>query len=275
MNETPSADDQILSELRDGVLWLRINRPQVKNALSPANRLFLVEKFAEAEQDLAVRCVVLTGSGSAFCTGADLSAIAAPPARPEGAPVRVAGDVARNLRNNAQRMISAILDCEKPVIAAVNGTAAGLGAQLALACDLVIASRTARFIEVFVRRGLVPDGGAAYLLPRIVGVQRAKELFFLGEDVGAERAERIGLVNRITEPEELDAVVGEIAGRLAHGPTRALALTKWLVNRSLESGRGAAFEDESYAQEINMTTADGQEGVASFIERRTPEYRGW
>jgi 2-(1,2-epoxy-1,2-dihydrophenyl)acetyl-CoA isomerase len=268
-------EEEVLADLRDGVLWLRINRPHRGNALTPANRLFLVEKFAEAEQDLAVRCVVLTGTGRSFCTGADLRASAPAPPRPDGAPARVAGDVARNIRTNAQRMITAIMDCEKPVIAAVNGTAAGLGAHVALACDLVVASRSARFIEVFVRRGLVPDGGGAYLLPRIVGVQRAKELFFLGEDVSAERAEKIGLVNRIAEAEDLDEVVGEIAGRLSRGPTRALALTKWLVNRSLESGRTAAFEDESYAQEINMTTVDGQEGVASFVERRQPEYRGW
>lgn len=270
-------DDEILVETTDdGVRWLTVNRPQVGNALSPANRLVLVEQLTEAEADLAVRCVVLTATGDrAFCTGADLSAGLPSRPRPAGAPEKVAGDVARNIRRNAQQLIAAILDCEKPVIAAVNGTAAGMGVHVALACDLVLMSRTARLIEVFVRRGLVPDAGGAYLLPRLIGVARTKELMFLGDDVGAERALQLGLVNRVVEPEELRAATAELAGRIAAGPTRALALTKWLVNRSFESGRQAAFEDESYAQEINMTTEDGQEGVASFLERRKPVYRGW
>jgi 2-(1,2-epoxy-1,2-dihydrophenyl)acetyl-CoA isomerase len=138
-----------------------------------------------------------------------------------------------------------------------------------------VASRTARFIEVFVRRGLVADAGGAYLLPRLVGIQRAKELLFLGDDVDATRAHELGLVNRVVEPDQLEAEVAALAGRLAAGPTRAIALMKWLTNRSLDDDRHAAFENESYAQEINMTTADGQEGVTSFLERRAPEFHGW
>jgi 2-(1,2-epoxy-1,2-dihydrophenyl)acetyl-CoA isomerase len=247
------------------VSYLTLNRPEVLNALTPGQRDLLVELLAQASADPDVRAVVLTGTGRGFCAGADL----------RGAPGAVAsGDVARTIRLGAQRLIAAVLDCEKPVIAAVNGTAAGLGAHLALACDLVLAAESARFIEVFVRRGLVPDGGGAYLLPRLIGPRRAKELMFFGDALNAREAERLGLVNRVLDDEELTRTAREWAERLATGPTRALALTKQLVNTSLDSDRATAFAAEAAAQEINMATADAQEGVASFVERRSPEYRG-
>jgi 2-(1,2-epoxy-1,2-dihydrophenyl)acetyl-CoA isomerase len=186
----------------------------------------------------------------------------------------VPGDVARTIRLGAQRLISAVLDCEKPVIAAVNGTAAGIGAHLAFACDLVLAAESAKFIEVFVRRGLVPDGGGAYLLPRLIGPQRAKELMFFGDALTAPDAERLGLVNRVVPLEDLEKTARAWSERLATGPTRALALTKQLVNASLDTDRGTAFSAEAAAQEINMTTSDADEGVTSFVERRSPHYRG-
>ncbi|HEX7095530.1 MAG TPA: enoyl-CoA hydratase-related protein [Acidimicrobiales bacterium] len=259
----------------DAVLWLTIDRPQAGNALTPDNRLELVRLLSDAEDDVAVRCVVITATGDAFCSGADLRASAGPSPRPPDAPERIVGDVARNMRKNAQRLITTILDLEKPVIAAVNGTAAGLGFHLALACDLVVASSTARFIEVFVRRGLVSDTGGAYLLPRLVGLQRAKELLFLGDDISAEQAHAMGLINRVVPPEALVEETTKLANRLAQGPTRAIALMKWLANRSLDSDRQAMFDSEAYAQDLNMTTHDGQEGVQAFVERRTPRYRGW
>ncbi|HEX7134981.1 MAG TPA: enoyl-CoA hydratase-related protein, partial [Iamia sp.] len=228
-----------------------------------------------ASTDLATRAVVVTATGKAFCTGADLRASRTAAVRPEGAPERAVGDVGRTIRDGAQRLIAAVLDCEVPVIAAVNGTAAGIGAHLAFACDLVLAADTARFIEVFVRRGIVPDGGGAYLLPRLVGPQRAKELMFFGDAVAAADAERIGLVNRVVPADELEATAAEWAARLAAGPTRALALTKALVNRSLETDRAGAFADEALAQELTMHTDDAQEGIAAFVERRDPTYRGW
>lgn len=249
------------------VSYLTLNRPEVLNALTPGQRDLLIELLARASADPDVRAVVLTGTGRGFCAGADLRGTS-------GAGERVAGDVARTLRLGAQRLIAAVLDCEKPVIAAVNGTAAGLGAHLAFACDLVLAAESAKFIEVFVRRGLVPDGGGAYLLPRLIGPRRAKELMFFGEALTAREAERLGLVNRVLEDEELTKTAREWAERLATGPTRALALTKQLVNASLDSDRATAFAAEAAAQEINMTTQDAQEGVASFVERRSPEYRG-
>jgi 2-(1,2-epoxy-1,2-dihydrophenyl)acetyl-CoA isomerase len=258
---------EVLHAVDGQVAHLTLNRPEALNAITPGQRERLIQLLGEASADPGVRAVVLTGTGRGFCAGADLRGGAA-------AGERVAGDVARVIRDGAQRLIAAVLDCEKPVIAAVNGTAAGLGAHLALACDLVLAAESARFIEVFVRRGLVPDGGGAYLLPRLVGPRRAKELMFFGDALSAPDAERLGLVNRTVPDGELDKTARAWAARLAAGPTRALALTKQLVNASLDSDRATAFAAEAAAQEINMTTADAQEGVASFVERRSPEYRG-
>ncbi|MFE0643434.1 enoyl-CoA hydratase/isomerase family protein [Streptomyces sp. NPDC058877] len=237
------------------------------NAVTWDQRERIIALLAEASAEPEVRTVVLTATGRGFCAGADL----------RGAPAtgeRVAGDVARMIRLGAQRFIGSVLDCEKPVIAAVNGTAAGIGAHLAFACDLVLAADSARFIEVFARRGLVPDGGGAYLLPRLIGPQRAKELMFFGDAVPAAEARAMGLVNRVVPAEALEETAREWAERLARGPTRALALTKQLVNASLDADRSTAFAAEAVAQELNMTTRDAQEGVASFVERRAARYEG-
>ncbi len=261
-----------------GITHITLDRPEALNALTPAMRDGLIALLTAASADPDVRVVVLTGTGRGFCAGADLRGVrGASPAAGAGRVTeaeRVAGDVARTLRLGAQRLISAVLDCEKPVIAAVNGTAAGLGAHLALACDLVLAADSARFIEVFVRRGLVPDAGGAYLLPRLVGPHRAKELMFLGDALTAPDAERLGLVNRAVPDGELAKAAQAWAARLATAPTRALALTKHLVNASLDTDRATAFAAEAAAQEINMTTHDAQEGLHAFTERRSPDFRG-
>ncbi|MFB0631740.1 enoyl-CoA hydratase/isomerase family protein [Streptomyces sp. AB3(2024)] len=262
--------DEVLHRLEGGVSWITLNRPDAMNAVTWEQREHVIALLADASADPAVRAVVLTATGKGFCAGADLRN--PPPTAPQAD--RIAGDVSRMIRLGAQRLITAVLDCEKPVIAAVNGTAAGIGAHLALACDLVIAAEGARFIEVFVRRGLVPDGGGAYLLPRLLGPQKAKELLFFGDAVPAEEAARLGLVNKVVPADGLEAAARAWAERLAQGPTRALALTKQLVNASLDSDRATALAAEATAQELNMTTADANEGVAAFKERRTPEYRG-
>ncbi|RLV68686.1 enoyl-CoA hydratase [Streptomyces sp. CBMAI 2042] len=269
--ETPaSAESTVLHRITpDGVSWITLNRPEAMNAVTWEQRERVIALLADASADPAVRAVVLTATGRGFCAGADLRGT------PAQTRERLPGDVARTIRLGAQRLIAAVLDCEKPVIAAVNGTAAGIGAHLAFACDLVLAADTARFIEVFVRRGLVPDGGGAYLLPRLVGPQLAKELMFFGDALTAADAERMGLVNRAVPEAELAGLAAAWAGRLAGGPTRAIALTKQLVNDSLTADRATAFAAEAAAQEINMTTRDANEGVASFVERRTPEYRGY
>ncbi|MDT9690542.1 enoyl-CoA hydratase-related protein [Streptomyces sp. P9(2023)] len=278
----------VLHTVENGVSWITLNRPEAMNAVTWDQRERVIALLGDASADPDVRCVVLTATGRGFCAGADLrgapasgsgsgsgsgerSEMGVPPAGGWG---RVPGDVARTIRLGAQRLIAAVLDCEKPVIAAVNGTAAGIGAHLALACDLVLAAEPAKFIEVFVRRGLVPDGGGAYLLPRLIGPQRAKELMFFGDAVTAHEARELGLVNLVVPAEELEKTAREWAERLAQGPTRALALTKQLVNASLDTDRTTAFAAEAAAQEINMTTRDANEGVASFVERRTPRYEG-
>ncbi|MFI6285984.1 enoyl-CoA hydratase/isomerase family protein [Streptomyces sp. NPDC051018] len=260
--------DEVLHRVENGVSWITLNRPEAMNAVTWDQRERIIALLGTASRDPEVRAVVIGATGRGFCAGADLRG------SPQAGRERIAGDVARTIRQGAQRFIGAVLDCEKPVIAAVNGTAAGIGAHLAFACDLVLAAEPARFIEVFVRRGLVPDGGGAYLLPRLIGPQRAKELMFFGDSLPAAEAQRLGLVNRVVAPDELEKTAREWAERLAQGPTRALALTKQLVNASLESDRVTAFAAEAAAQEINMTTRDANEGVTSFVERRTPEYRG-
>ncbi|MBT2505413.1 enoyl-CoA hydratase/isomerase family protein [Streptomyces sp. ISL-98] len=268
MTDSPQHNDDVLHSTDNAVAWITLNRPDAMNAVTWAQRERIIALLADASADPGVRAVVITATGKGFCAGADLRGA------PAGRGERVAGDVARTIRLGAQRLVAAVLDCEKPVIAAVNGTAAGIGAHLAFACDLVLAAESAKFIEVFVRRGLVPDGGGAYLLPRLIGPQRAKELMFFGDSLPAADAQRLGLVNRVVPDGELAKVAREWSERLAQGPTRALALTKQLVNASLDSDRTTAFAAEATAQEINMTTTDANEGVASFVERRTPKYRG-
>lgn len=269
--------DLVQYRLEGGIARLTINAPGQGNALASDMRDRLADRFVEISEDLRVRCVVLRGAGDRhFCTGAALGGPQRPtPPKPDGAPERASGDAARLIRTGWQRLISSILDCEKPVIAAVNGTAAGGGAQLALACDLVVMADTAKFIEVFVRRGIMPDAGGCYLLPRLVGLHRAKELMFLGEDCDATAAERIGLVNRVVPAADLDRTTDELAEKFLSLPTRAIALTKRLTNRSFESSREQSFDDEALFQELVVATSDSQEGLAAFAERRQPEFRGW
>ena len=276
MAEDRPLEEQVRWELGDdGVAWLTLDRPEVKNAISPDQRNRAIDLLQAASADLNVRVVVLTATGDAFCTGADLRARQPKAPRPDDAPDRAPGEVARMIRLGAQRLVGAVLDCEKPVIGAINGTAAGIGAHLAMACDLVVAAESARFIEVFVRRGLVPDGGGAWLLPRLVGTHKAKELLFLGDAVSAAEAAELGIVNQVVADDELRSATEALAARLATGPTRALAMTKWLVNRAVDSDRETAFAEEAWAQELNMGTDDANEGVAAFVERRDPTYRGW
>ena len=276
------ADDAPVTELirtavEGGVARVTIARPDAGNSLTAEMRDHLADTFDELSATLAVRAIILTGDGERhFCTGAGLGGAQKPePPRPADAPERVLGDISRIIRRGWQRLVSSIMDCDKPVIAAVNGTAAGGGANLVLACDLVVMADTAKLIEVFVKRGIIPDAGACYLLPRIVGPQRAKELMFLGDELSAEDCHRWGIANRVVPAAELGATVDELAGRLATGPTKAIGMTKWLTNRSHESNRQTAFDEEAYAQELVTATADMAEGIAAFGERRSPEFKGW
>lgn len=268
----------IRTEVDDrGVATVTIDRPDAGNSLTSEMRDHLSDTLDELSATLGVRAVVLTGAGERhFCTGAGLGGAQKPePPRPDGAPEKALGDVARMIRRGWQRLVASVLDCEKPVVACVNGTAAGGGANLVLACDLVVMADTARLIEVFVRRGIIPDAGGCYLLPRIVGPQRAKELMFLGDDLPAADCAAWGIANRVVPAAEVRSAADELAGRLAQAPSKALAMTKWLANRSFESSRHSAFEEEAYAQELVTATADMAEGVAAFGERRPPAFRGW
>jgi 2-(1,2-epoxy-1,2-dihydrophenyl)acetyl-CoA isomerase len=273
-----SVNEDLLWEVDEkGVAWLTLNRPDAANAITPDQRNRTIELMEGASNDLNVRVVVITAAGERhFCTGADLrvSTIPVNPG-PADKPDKALGDVGRNIKRGAQRLVSSIMDCEKPVICAVNGTAAGIGAHIAFASDLVIAADNAKFIEVFVRRGIAPDGGGAWLLPRIVGLHKAKELVFFGEDLSAADALELGIVNKVVPFDDLEKATAEWATKLATGPTKAIGLSKALINRSLESDRATAFAEEAMVQEVVMTTHDANEGVAAFRERRDVAFKGW
>jgi 2-(1,2-epoxy-1,2-dihydrophenyl)acetyl-CoA isomerase len=272
-----SVTDLIRTTVDGGIARVTIDRTDAGNSLTAEMRDHLADTFDELSATLGVRVVVLTGAGDRhFCTGAGLGGAQKPePPRPADAPERALGDVSRLVRRGWQRLVASILDCEKPVIAAVNGTAAGGGANLVLACDLVVMADSASLIEIFVKRGIIPDAGGCYLLPRVVGPQRAKELMFLGDALTAADCERWGIANRVVPAADLATAVDDLAGRLAAAPTKAVAMTKWLVNRSHESSRHAAFEEEAYAQELVTATADMAEGIKAFGERRSPDFKGW
>ena len=275
VDATPGPSDGLLIEQRGAVGWITLDRPDVRNAISHHQRMELVATLSGWSADPTVRAVVITGSGGSFCAGADLRANESLPDRPEGAPERIGGDLVRRQKRSAQSLIAGILDCEKPVIAAVNGVAAGMGVHVALACDFVIAARGARLLEVFVSRGLVPDAGGAYLLTRLVGLQKVKEILLLGDALSADQALELGLFNSVVGEDELEETVGALAARLASGPTRTLALTKWMINRAVDADRSTCFEDEAMAVEMNMHSRDAQEGLAAFVERRDVHYLGW
>lgn len=258
----------------DGVYRIVIDRPEVGNSLSPLARDTLTDALSAAHHDPGTRAVLLTSAGTRhFCAGAGLAS------RPVDAGGQLAadrrpGDIARMLAHGWQRLVNAVLDCDKPVVAAVNGTAAGAGASLVLACDIVVMARHSTLVAPFVHRGILPDAGAVHLLTRIVGLRKATELLMLGEPVDADECLRLGLVNRVVPDEQVDQTADALAVQLAAGPSVMLALTKRLLSVSSESGRERAFEQEAWAAELNSRTTDLQEGLQAFAERRPPRFRG-
>jgi 2-(1,2-epoxy-1,2-dihydrophenyl)acetyl-CoA isomerase len=266
--ETQVQQQYVEVQVEEGVGWIRFNRPDRMNAIGAASREQLAAALKQVERDDAVRCVVLTGTGRAFSAGADVKEMQ------EAAGMRTPADVGEVLRKQYGPMILAIRNMQKPVIAALNGVAAGIGASFALAADIRIAIPEAAIVEAFVGIGLMPDGGATWLLPRLVGTGKALEMFFTGRPLSAADGERLGLINQVVQPEEFEQTVRAIATRLASGPTRAIAATKRAVNYGLDVSLEEALEYESYLQEAQAAGEDFAEGVGAFVAKRAPVFKG-
>ncbi len=258
----------ILYAKEGGVATVTLNRPDRLNAFTPVMNKEIEDAFKMAEKDAEVRSVILTGAGKAFCAGEDLTNLK-PIYESEQSP-----SLGKELQARHNPMILRVYSLEKPVIAAVNGAAAGAGMSLALACDLRIASEKASFHEAFVRVGLAPDSGFSYFTPRLIGIAKAKEFAYFGEGIDAKEAERIGIVNRVVPPEELMKAAREWGSKLAQGPTRAIALTKRAFNRSFVTELPEALEYEAYLQEMASRSHDHREGVRAFYEKRQPVFKG-
>ncbi len=258
--------ETLIVEYRDGVATVTMNRPARKNAANGTMWRELLETFEEVAADRQVRVMVLTGAGDAFCSGADLSGAAGVAGR-DGDPyllqMRALGDVALRLHR-----------LPKPTIAKVGGVAAGAGMSMALGCDLVVASDTARFSQIFSKRGLSVDFGASWLLPRFIGLHKAKELAFFADIISADQAAEFGLVNRVVPAGELDAFVDEWAARLAAGPPLALSMTKAMLNNSFNLAMDQSLEEEARSQSVNFGSADTAEALAAFVEKRDPVFEG-
>ena len=266
--------DTLLFRVENGVGWIVLNRPEARNAMNAEMRQAYLDALARCAEDAEIRAVVLTGTGKGFCTGADLSGSRAASGAPASPPASSGPGDTRTAMFPSQRVIRTLWELEKPTLAAVNGVAAGLGAHLAHACDLVLAADDARFIEVFVRRGIAVDAGGAFLLPRHVGLHKAKELVFFGDDLPAAEAERLGLVNKVVAVAELEATAREWVERLARGLTFALGLSKRLFNCSLDADLVTCFSEEAFTQALVAQSDDMREGIRAFMEKRPPAFRG-
>ena len=252
----------ILFEKRSGIAKVTLNRPEKRNALNMDMRGELIEVFGEINDNDSVKICVLTGAGGAFCSGGDITTM-------EGLT-----PVATRFRiKHGQKMIRGMVGCEKPIIGAINGVAAGAGVNIALACDILIASEEARFGLSFVKIGAIPDLGGFFFLPLRVGIARAKELMFTGNFVDAREAERIGLVNRVVPAKELDKEVNDLANQLSNGPSQAYAMIKAALNQWPVS-LGTLFEMECTMQALAFDSDDFDEGRRAFLEKRKPSFRG-
>jgi len=251
----------------DSVLTITMNRPDVLNAFNDAMLAELTEAVESVAQDESVRCVVLTGAGRAFGSGQDLRNLTE--RRSSDGSLKVSEHLQRY-----HRVVLAIRNMPKPVIAAVQGVAAGISCNIALACDLRIAADNARFIEAFARIGLVPDGGGAFFLTRLVGTGKAMEMAMLADEVSGPEAERIGLVNKCVPLAEFEETTQALAQRLAKGPTTAYSLIKKLVYTSAQVDLEASLQLEGELQDIAFETQDHRTAVEAFLQKRAPEYSG-
>ncbi len=250
---------------RDGQLAIiTLNRPETYNSFNKAMALRLQDVLDRCAEDDDIRAILLTGAGKAFCAGQDLKEVTSP----DGPPL---ADIVAKHYNP---IIHKIRRLPKPVVAAVNGVAAGAGANIALACDIVVAARSARFIQAFSKIGLIPDSGGTYFLPRLVGFQRASALMMLGDPVGADEAVQMGMIYRAIEDEHFEEETLRLGRKLAAMPTKGLAMTKQALNRAYVNDLAAQLALEAELQPRAGETEDYKEGVAAFLEKRKPEFKG-
>jgi enoyl-CoA hydratase/carnithine racemase len=258
----------LLYDVKDGVATLTLNRPERLNALGDTLRDDLQDAVTRASDDPEVRVMIVTGAGKGFCSGGDVKAMSERKESGTGRPLM------EKVAPGRDRTVLALRDAPKPVIAAVNGAAAGAGMNLALCCDIRLASTTAKFAQAFVKRGLHPDWGGTYFLPRIVGTAKACELIFTGEVIDAQEALRLGIVSAVHPPEELMAAAHALARKIADGPPVAIRLAKRGIYHNLECDLRQALEYETFAQNICFDTDDAAEGIRAFVEKRAPSFRG-
>jgi 2-(1,2-epoxy-1,2-dihydrophenyl)acetyl-CoA isomerase len=263
-----SAYKCLLYESAGGVATLTLNRPERLNALGDTLRDDLQDAVTRASDDPEVRVIVVTGAGKGFCAGGDVKAMNERKEQGGGRPLM------EKVAPGRDRTVLALRDAPKPVIAAVNGAAAGAGMNLALACDIRLASTAAKFSQAFVRRGLHPDWGGTYFLPRVVGLAKAAELIWTGEIIDAQEALRLGIVTAVHAPEELMPAAYALAGKIAAGPPIAIRLAKRSMYHNLECDLRQALEFETFAQNICFETEDAGEGIRAFVEKRPPVFRG-
>jgi 2-(1,2-epoxy-1,2-dihydrophenyl)acetyl-CoA isomerase len=256
--------ETVLYDRKDGVGTITLNRPEVMNATNDTLYHELSALIGEIARDDSVGAVVLTGAGRGFCAGADVRAM-----DPDASPLK------RRARHRwiLRDILRPLIELEKPVIAAVNGAAVGAGFNIALACDILLASEKAVFSQIFARLALVPDLGGMYLLTRVVGLNKAKELCFTAKKITAQEAFELGIVNHVVPAEELLDRAQDMAAQIAAGPPTALAMVKALLNKSSTATLDQMLEYESYAQTVAYTTDEHKEGVAAFREKRNPDFR--
>jgi 2-(1,2-epoxy-1,2-dihydrophenyl)acetyl-CoA isomerase len=263
------SDEGIRVEADGAVLRLTIDRPSRKGSLSPDAVRALVEALESASTDESLRAVLLASTGDDFCSGADWVAT-----NSKDGPKPRTGSIQRRTPVQAHRLIAIVQEVQLPIVCAVRGWAAGLGCQLALASDFAVVADDSRFWLPFTKRGFTPDSGATWLLPRLVGVARAKELLMLGRPISGADAAAWGMVHRAVPPAELDAAAEELVAELAAGPTVALGLTKRCINAALDGGLVEAMEAEAMALELSSRSADFREGLQAFQDRRDPKFEG-
>jgi 2-(1,2-epoxy-1,2-dihydrophenyl)acetyl-CoA isomerase len=258
----------LLYEVKDGIATLTLNRPDRLNALGGSLRDDLHDAVTRSAADPDVRVMVITGAGKGFCSGGDVKAMGEAKAGQRERPL------IEKIAPGRDRTLLAMREAPQPIIAAVNGAAAGAGMNLALGCDIRIASTAARFTQAFVKRGLHPDWGGTYFLPRLVGTAKACEMIFTGDVIDAAEAERLGIVSRVVAPEELMPTAYELARRIATGPPVAIRLAKRSIYANSELDLRAALQVETMAQNICFETEDATEGIRAFGEKRAPVFKG-